>query len=170
MTTFRLPDSLANSSDDAALGLLERYFGPQFGASEFYTGAAFDTWDSTGTRASDTNRFTADDLVAVTFLSVHVGPEAAATAARFDCQVRWSTAGPSSGRKDVPSRRRAWLTKSHVGIAERRHQFRVLPTTLARQSCAPNDPRSTRRVPDGRGSQQPAASSRCTTRWRRCPL
>jgi hypothetical protein len=77
MTTFRLPDSLANSSDDAALGLLERYFGPQFGASEFYTGAAFDTWDSTGTRASDTNRFTADDLVAVTFLSVHVGPEAA---------------------------------------------------------------------------------------------
>jgi Family of unknown function (DUF6308) len=44
----------------------------------FYTGAAFDTWDSTGTRSRDVNVFTAaDDLVAVTFLSVRVGPLAA---------------------------------------------------------------------------------------------
>jgi hypothetical protein len=73
MTTIRLPDALANPSDDAAaLRLLARYFGPGFGAPGSYTGAAFDTWDSAGTRASDTNRFTADDLVAVTFLSVDV--------------------------------------------------------------------------------------------------
>jgi len=53
------------------------YYGPTFGIGKFYTGAAFDTWDSTGTRSRDVNVFTADDLVAVTFLSVQVGPLAA---------------------------------------------------------------------------------------------
>jgi Family of unknown function (DUF6308) len=37
----------------------------------------FDTWDTTGTRAADVDRFTADDLVAVTVLSVDVNPSAA---------------------------------------------------------------------------------------------
>ena len=34
-----------------------------------FTGRWFDTWDSTGDRAADNNEFTADDLVAVSFLS-----------------------------------------------------------------------------------------------------
>ena len=43
----------------------------------FYSGARFDGWDSLGTRASDADKFTADDLVAVTFLGVQVPPKAA---------------------------------------------------------------------------------------------
>jgi hypothetical protein len=31
------------------------YYGPTFGIRKFYTGAAFDTWDSTGTRSRDVN-------------------------------------------------------------------------------------------------------------------
>jgi hypothetical protein len=50
---------------------------PSFGAPGFYTGSVFDTWDSTGTRAQDADRFTADDLVAVGFLSVVVDARAA---------------------------------------------------------------------------------------------
>lgn len=75
--SFRLPVALQGQHDDAALALLGRYYGPAFGAPRFYGGAAFDTWDSTGTRAADVDRFTADDLVAVTFLSVEVSAAAA---------------------------------------------------------------------------------------------
>jgi hypothetical protein len=46
-------------------------------SSEFHTGSQFDGWDSTGTREADANRFTADDTVAVTYLSVQVRPLAA---------------------------------------------------------------------------------------------
>lgn len=73
--TFRLPDALA-TDDTGALGLLRRYYGDPFGSST-YTGAVFDVWDSTGSRTADADRFTADDLVAVTFLSVDTpGPAA----------------------------------------------------------------------------------------------
>jgi hypothetical protein len=41
------------------------------------TGAAFDLWDSTGTRHADCDRFSADDLVAVSFLSVDIPARAA---------------------------------------------------------------------------------------------
>jgi len=76
--TFRLPDALSTDDDTAALSLLRRYFGEPFGSSS-YTGAVFDVWDSTGTRAADADRFTADDLVSVTFLSVDTpGPAAIA--------------------------------------------------------------------------------------------
>jgi hypothetical protein len=75
--TFQLPHALLTNDDAKALELLKTYYGPVFGAEKYYTGAVFDTWDSSGTRARDTDRFTADDLVAVTFLSVRVGPVAA---------------------------------------------------------------------------------------------
>ena len=75
--TFRLPEALSGADDEAALDLLARYYRPPAAAEGFYTGAVFDTWDSTGTRARDVDRFTADDLVAVTFLSVDVDPRAA---------------------------------------------------------------------------------------------
>src|SRR5664280_1290423 len=71
------PVSLRTDDDEQALKLLRDYYGAAFGMGEFYTGAAFDTWDNTGTRTQDANVFTADDLVAVTFLSVRVGPWAA---------------------------------------------------------------------------------------------
>ncbi|WP_045740715.1 DUF6308 family protein [Actinoplanes rectilineatus] len=74
---FQLPDALATPDDEPALALLRRYYG-----DDAATGAAFDGWDSTGTRAADADRFTADDLVAVTFLSVRVPPGAAAAILR----------------------------------------------------------------------------------------
>ncbi|MBW0090221.1 hypothetical protein I4I73_15640 [Pseudonocardia sp. KRD-184] len=74
---FQLPESLQSSDDDAALALLTRYYGRPFAGPGSAVGAAFDHWDSTGTRVQDVDRFTADDLVAVTFLSVDVSATAA---------------------------------------------------------------------------------------------
>lgn len=69
---------IALQSDDPAptAAILANYFGTPYPGNA-YTGASFDSWDSLGTRAADTNRFTADDFVAVTLLSVHPGPKAA---------------------------------------------------------------------------------------------
>lgn len=75
--TFQLPPSLQDDANDRALAQLRGYYQPAFGAAGFFTGAAFDTWDSTGNQSDEVDRFTADDLVAVTFLSVSVGPRAA---------------------------------------------------------------------------------------------
>lgn len=75
---MRLPTTLAEPHDTAALALLECYYGKGPHAHhQPFTGAWFDTWDSTGTREQDVNRFTADDLVAVSFLSVNIAPSAA---------------------------------------------------------------------------------------------
>jgi hypothetical protein len=76
---FRLPVSLQKSEDNDALAYLRAYYAKKHSACLGYvnSGARFDDWDSTGTRAADVDRFTADDLVAVTFLSVQVPPEAA---------------------------------------------------------------------------------------------
>jgi Family of unknown function (DUF6308) len=70
--SFHLPPSLQCESDEAALEQLHVYYGPQFGDKGYFTGAAFDGWDSNGSHTEDADRFTADDLVAVTFLSVRV--------------------------------------------------------------------------------------------------
>lgn len=75
--SFRLPDALQTPDDSAALKLLSRYFNSPLGSKEFHTGSQFDRWDSTGRREADVNRFTADDIVAVAFLSVQVHPLAA---------------------------------------------------------------------------------------------
>ena len=72
-----LPQVLSTDDDEPAIAQLHRYYGPAFGSSNAYTGSAFDAWDSTGTRENDVNRFTADDVVAVIFLSVEVTPKAA---------------------------------------------------------------------------------------------
>jgi hypothetical protein len=60
--------------DGPAVRLLTTYFGPSFAARDSFTGAAFDCWDSTGTRAADVDRFTADDLIAVSLLSIRIKP------------------------------------------------------------------------------------------------
>jgi hypothetical protein len=79
MNTFCLPEALQTSDDEFALNHLCRYYrerpGTPLGAD--FTGARFDIWDSSRTRTEDADKFTADDLVAVTFLSVTVPPKAA---------------------------------------------------------------------------------------------
>jgi hypothetical protein len=69
---MRLPTVLENPEDDGAVAVIEQYYGLNGHNPNGYTGASFDTWDSTGTRRDDTNQFTADDLVAVSMLSVDV--------------------------------------------------------------------------------------------------
>jgi hypothetical protein len=66
--TFRLPDCLARGELDLAIRYLQIYYGQP------YTGAYFDTWATSGSTA---DRITADDLIAVSFLSVVVPPMAA---------------------------------------------------------------------------------------------
>jgi hypothetical protein len=79
MKSFRLPEALQSPDDQLALSYLRRYYKerPDTPLRADFTGARFDIWDSSYTRAADANRFTADDLVAVTFLSVTVPPKAA---------------------------------------------------------------------------------------------
>lgn len=79
--TFRLPPSLQDADDDAqALRYLRCYYrvGPA-GDCARYSGAAWDSWDPSGTRANDANRFTSDDLTALTLLSVRVRGDEAIT-------------------------------------------------------------------------------------------
>jgi len=72
----RLPDALTQDTDERALALLVDYYGTPPGSGK-RSGAAFDTWDSTGTRQRDLDRFTADDLVSITLLSVDLSGTAA---------------------------------------------------------------------------------------------
>jgi hypothetical protein len=77
---FQLPKALQNPDDNRkALEYLRTYYEERPGTplGTYYTGARFDAWDSAKSRERDVNRFTADDLVAVTFLSVAVPPKAA---------------------------------------------------------------------------------------------
>jgi hypothetical protein len=70
---MQLPQTFNQSDDGPPLALLECYYGRGAHAHHHpFTGAWFDTWDSTGTRAQDLDRFTADDLIAVSFLSVDI--------------------------------------------------------------------------------------------------
>lgn len=69
--TYRLPDALSTSDDSQALSYLKTYYG--LDGDTQYTGAYFDAWGAD----QDPDRFTAEDLVAVSFLSVFVPPVAA---------------------------------------------------------------------------------------------
>ncbi len=71
-----LPPPLIADSDDDALALLRQYYGDTYLDAGCYTGAFFDSW-APYNRDADADRFTADDLVAITFLSVNVKPSAA---------------------------------------------------------------------------------------------
>ena len=70
--TISLPASLVDSDTARALRLLRSYYGHPIAGPASRSGASFDTWDSTGTRDRDRDVFTADDLVAVSLLSVDV--------------------------------------------------------------------------------------------------
>lgn len=71
-----LPPPLTAPTDDDAVALLREYYGRTYLDSGCYTGAFFDSW-APQNRQADADRFTADDLVAVTFLSVDIGARAA---------------------------------------------------------------------------------------------
>ncbi|MFC0314738.1 DUF6308 family protein [Gordonia phosphorivorans] len=79
---MRIPIELRTDDVTAAAATLTEYFGGAASGndpfpSNRYTGASFDSWDSTGTRVADADRFTADDFVAIGMLSVNAGPRAA---------------------------------------------------------------------------------------------
>ncbi|MBD0862613.1 hypothetical protein IA539_15545 [Gordonia sp. zg691] len=74
--TITIPAALADDDHAPAAAVLRTYFGDPYPGTA-YTGAIFDSWDSTGTRAADSDVFTADDLIAIGFLSVNAGPAAA---------------------------------------------------------------------------------------------
>ncbi|MBB3086666.1 DUF6308 family protein [Geodermatophilus sabuli] len=69
--TYRLPQALQTPDDTQALEYLRTYYGRNGGRA--YTGSYFDDWGG----EQDPDRFTAEDVVAVTFLSVVVPPMAA---------------------------------------------------------------------------------------------
>jgi Family of unknown function (DUF6308) len=69
--SYRLPEALSTADDTRALRYLKTYYG--LDGDGQYTGSYFDAWGA----AQDPDRFTAEDLVAVSFLSVFVPPIAA---------------------------------------------------------------------------------------------
>ncbi|CAG7574224.1 hypothetical protein FB554_2395 [Barrientosiimonas humi] len=71
-----LTESLSPGGENLALRRLQEYFAPP-PEGKGYTGRHFDTWDPSGTAAESADTFTADDLIAVTFLSVSVPAHAA---------------------------------------------------------------------------------------------
>ncbi|MFZ3391673.1 DUF6308 family protein [Rhodococcus sp. 7Tela_A2] len=71
-----LPPALQHADDTAAVNLLRQYCRKD-DRGHTRTGVQWDIWDSTGTRTGDVDVFTADDLVAVTLLSVRVSGEGA---------------------------------------------------------------------------------------------
>ncbi|WP_137722788.1 DUF6308 family protein [Prescottella subtropica] len=76
--TIRLPKILTAGDDAAAVDVLHDYFRrPWIKTGRLRSGALWDGWDTTGTRGADADVFTADDLVAVTCLSVDVSPDGA---------------------------------------------------------------------------------------------
>ncbi|MGB3603202.1 MAG: DUF6308 family protein [Gordonia sp. (in: high G+C Gram-positive bacteria)] len=75
---IRLPKVLREQDDAGAIDTLQEYFTrPVVKTGYLRSGAHWDNWDPSGQRTADANRFTADDLVAVTFLSVQVPAHAA---------------------------------------------------------------------------------------------
>ncbi|MFC7361310.1 DUF6308 family protein [Nocardioides astragali] len=106
---MRLPQLLQSSDDSGAVSALQRYYSlGEYSDSDPFTGARFDDWDSTLSRSEDVNRFTADDLVAVSLLSVYVPPAAAIElldtgAAKFSRLLR-----ELGGDRDLVEETQAW--------------------------------------------------------------
>lgn len=76
IVSITLPPPLTDADDDYAVALLSAYYGRTYLGEGCYTGAFFDSW-APQNRDATVDRFTADDLVAITFLSVDVQARAA---------------------------------------------------------------------------------------------
>ena len=75
---LRLPRVLRDGDDAAAVDVLREYFTRKLVKTGYLrTGALWDGWDPSGRRDADRDVFTADDLVAVTLLSVKVPAQGA---------------------------------------------------------------------------------------------
>lgn len=75
---IRLPKVLRDGDDAAAIDILQEYFTRSVvKTGHIRTGARWDAWDPSGRRVADADVFTADDLVAVTLLSVQVPAQGA---------------------------------------------------------------------------------------------
>ena len=75
---LRLPRVLRDGDDAAAVDVLHEYFTRKLVKTGYLrTGALWDAWDPSGRRDADRDVFTADDLVAVTLLSVKVPAQGA---------------------------------------------------------------------------------------------
>lgn len=79
---MRLPTALQEDSNGAAIQIVRKYYAP--GTPPKFEGFLFDGWDSARSRAGDLDRFTADDVVAVSLLSVSVPPRAVISLLRED--------------------------------------------------------------------------------------
>ncbi|WP_315914256.1 DUF6308 family protein [Arthrobacter sp. lap29] len=74
---MKLPEVLDSDQVHQALELVKRYYTHTNKRNEIRTGARFETWAGGGDDPGYANAITADDLIAVTFLSVDVpGPAA----------------------------------------------------------------------------------------------
>ena len=71
---MQLPEAVTSAHEPDAVALLRRYYQE---VEPGFSGRHFDGWDPAGRRSDDKNRFTSDDLVAVTFLSLAVPPRGA---------------------------------------------------------------------------------------------
>lgn len=75
---IRLPKVLREGDDATAIDILREYFTRSVvKTGHIRTGARWDAWDPSGRRDADADVFTADDLVAVTLLSVRVPAQGA---------------------------------------------------------------------------------------------
>lgn len=71
--TLTIPSTLQTNDDAAAVSALRQYYGdPYLNPGGCYVGAYFDSWTSTPDTAGPADEFTADDLIAVSFLSVQI--------------------------------------------------------------------------------------------------
>lgn len=71
---MELAPALLPGNEADAVALLRRYYED---TSPGFTGRWFDTWNPDGARSENADRFTSDDLVALSFLSISVPPQAA---------------------------------------------------------------------------------------------
>lgn len=134
--SYRLPECLRTEDDTRALEHLKTYYGR--GDSGPYTGSYFNSWAG----EQDPYRFTADDLIAVSFLTVHV-PAMAARAVletRADeCNGLLRAIGPDRDLvdEDAPGSREhaAWRLEAEL------RKLDDVGRTTASKLCARKRPR-----------------------------
>lgn len=74
---MELPEILTENKFDDAVKLARAYYGDKFMGEHPRTGSRFDDWAGGGDAPEVMNQIVADDLIAVSFLGVEVGPRAA---------------------------------------------------------------------------------------------